>query len=66
MPIKGPCRQHGFSAASHYLWRSKFGGMSVPDAKRPNDLEAENTRKKLLAEQVFENDVINDALRKKW
>lgn len=30
-------------------------------------MEAENTRlKKLLAEQVFENDVIKDALRKKW
>jgi putative transposase len=41
--------------------------MSVPDAKRPKDLEAENTRlEKLLAEQVFENDVIKDALRKKW
>ncbi len=67
MPIKYLCRQHGSSEASHYLWRSKFGGMSVPDAKRLNDLEAENTRlKKLLAEQVFENDVIKDALRKKW
>ncbi len=41
------------------LWRSKFGGMSVPDAKRFKDLEAENTRlKKLLAEQVFQNDLI--------
>lgn len=61
------CRRHGFSAASYYLWRSKFGGMSVPDAKRLKELEAENTRlKKLLAEQMFENDVIKDALRKKW
>lgn len=67
MPIKDLCRQHGFSEASYYLWRSKFGGMSVPDAKRLKDLEAENTRlKKRLAEQVFENDVIKDALRKKW
>ncbi|HFK1825293.1 IS3 family transposase [Stenotrophomonas sp. GD03908] len=66
MPIKDLCRQHGFSEASYYLWRSKFGGMSVPDAKRLKDLEAENTRlKKLLAEQVFDNDVIKDALRKK-
>lgn len=23
------CRRHGFSEASYYLWRSKFGGMSV-------------------------------------
>lgn len=67
MPVKDVCRQHCFSEASHYLWRSKFGGMSGPDAKRPKALEAEDTRlKKLLAEQVFENDVIKDALRKKW
>ncbi|RBD87126.1 IS3 family transposase, partial [Xanthomonas oryzae pv. oryzae] len=53
MPIKDLCRRHGFSEASYYLWRSKFGSMSVPDAKRLKDLEAENTRlKKLLAEQV--------------
>ncbi len=67
MPIKDLCRRHGFSEASYYLWRSKFGDMSVPDAKQLKDLEAENTRlKKLPAEQVFENDVIKDALRKKW
>ncbi len=41
--------------------------MSVPDAKRFKDLEAENTRlKKLLAEQVFQNDLIKDALQKQW
>ena len=67
MAIKELCRRHGFSEASYYLWRSKFGGRSVPDAKRLKDLEAENARlKKLLAEQVFENDLIKDALRKKW
>ena len=67
MAIKELCRRHGFSEASYYLWRSKFGGMSVPDAKRLKDLEAENARlTKLLAEQVFENDLIKDALRKKW
>ncbi|ASN07517.1 transposase [Xanthomonas citri pv. malvacearum] len=42
--IKDLCRRHGFSEASYYLWRSKFGGMSVPDAKRLKDLEAENAR----------------------
>jgi len=67
MPIKDLCRRHGFSEASYYLWRSKFGSMSVPDAKRLKDLEAENTRlKKLLAEQVFQNDLIKDALQKQW
>jgi putative transposase len=34
LPVAELCRRHGFSEASHYLWRSKFGGMSVSDAKR--------------------------------
>jgi len=33
-PVAELCRRHGFSEASYYLWRSKFGGMSVSDAKR--------------------------------
>lgn len=38
--------------------------MSVPDAKRLKELEAENARlKKLLTEYVFENDVIKGALQ---
>jgi putative transposase len=66
LPVKDLCRRQGFSEASYYLWRSRFGGMSVSDAKRLKDLEAENARlKKLLAEQIFENDVIKDVLRKK-
>ena len=66
LPIKELCRKHGFSEASYYLWRSKFGGMSVPDAKRLKELETENTQlKKLLAEQMLENEVIRDVLRKK-
>lgn len=67
MPVKDLCRKHGFSEASYYLWRSKFGGMSVPKAKRLKDLESENSRlKKLLAEQLLENEVIKEVLRKKW
>ena len=67
LPIKELCRKHGFSEASYYLWRSKFGGMSVSDAKRLRELETENTRlKKLLAESILENEVTREALRKKW
>ena len=59
--------RHGFSEASYYLWRSKFGGMNVSDAKRLRELETENSRlKKLLAESMLENEVTREALRKKW
>lgn len=65
--VKELCRKHGFSEASYYLWRSKFGGMEVSDAKRLKALEAENARlKKLLAESMLENEVTREALRKKW
>ena len=67
MAVKELCRRHGFSEASYYLWRSKFGGMSVPDAKRLKELEVENTRlKKLLAESMLEIEVTREVLRKKW
>ncbi len=67
LPIKELHRRHGFSEASYYLWRSKFGGMSVSDAKRLKELETENGRlKKLLVEAMLENEVTREALRKKW
>ena len=67
LPVKELCRRHGFSEASYYLWRSKFGGMSVSDAKRLKELETENARlKKLLAESMLENEITREALKKKW
>ncbi|MFL4518966.1 transposase, partial [Stenotrophomonas pavanii] len=41
-PVKELCLKHGFSDASFYLWRRKFGGLDVPGAKPLNALEAEN------------------------
>lgn len=65
--LKELCRKHGFSEASYYLWRSKYGGMDISDAKRLKALEVENARlKKLLADALLENEVTKEALRKKW
>jgi len=51
MPINELCRKGGFSDATFYKWRTKFGGMDVSDAKRLKELESENAKlKKLLAE----------------
>ena len=51
MPIKELCRKGGFSDATLYKRRAKFGGMDVSDAKRLKELEGENGKlKKLLAE----------------
>jgi len=51
MAVAELARQHGFSPASFYAWRAKFGGMEAKDAKLLKDLESENSRlKRLLAE----------------
>ena len=51
MPVKELCRKHGFSDASFYKWRAKFGGMDVSEARRLKELESENGKlKRLLAE----------------
>lgn len=63
-PVKELYCTHGFSEALYHRWRSKFGGMTVPDAKRLKELETENARpKKLLAEQVLKDEVIKDVLQ---
>jgi putative transposase len=67
LSVQELCRRHGFSEASYYLWRGKYGGMGVSEAKRLKTLEAENTRlKKLLAEAILEQEVTREVLRKKW
>ena len=67
LPVKQLCRRQGFSEASYYAWRSQYGGLRVSDAKRLQEITAENTRlKKLLAESLVENEVTREALRTTW
>jgi putative transposase len=61
--VKELCRQYGFRDASFYTWRAKFGGMTVPDAKRLQDLEVENAHlKKLLDESIQDARALRVAL----
>lgn len=67
VPVKDLCRKHGFSDASFYTWRTKFGGMDVSDAKRLKALESENARlKRLLAESMLDNEALKVAVRGKF
>lgn len=51
MPVAELGRRHGFSDASFYKWRAKFGGMDADEARRLRELESENSKlKRLLAE----------------
>ena len=61
------CRKHGISDATFYKWRSKYGGMTVSDAKRLKAMEAENARlKKMLAEQMLDNSTLKEMLSKNF
>ena len=60
--VKDVCRKGGFSDATFYKWRAKYGGMDVPDARRLRELEAENNKlKKLLAEAHLDIHALNTA-----
>jgi putative transposase len=63
MPVAEICRKGGFSDATFYKWRSKFGGMEASDAKRLRELEAENAKlKKLLAEAHLDMHALKSVL----
>lgn len=67
IPIKDMCRKHGFSDASFYKWRAKYGGLEVSDAKRLKTLETENTKlKKMLAEAMLDREALKVALSRKY
>ena len=61
------CRKHGMSEGTFYNWKAKFGGMTVPEAKRLKTLEDENAKlKKLLAEQMLDLAAMKELVSKKW
>ena len=67
MPIKEIGRKHGFSDASFYKWRSKYGGMDVSMMSRMKELEEENRRlKKMYLEEKLKAEIVSEALEKKW
>ena len=67
VPVSDLCREHGMSSASFYKWRSKYGGMDASLMARMKELDEENERlKKMYAEKSMQNDLLKEALGKKW
>lgn len=61
------CRKHGISEATFYNWKAKYSGMTVSEARRLKELEAENAKlKKLLAESELDKAALKDLLNRKW
>ena len=67
LPVVDLCRKHGFSDASYYKWKAKYGGMDVSEAKRLKALEDENSKlKRLLADALLDNAALKDVVSRKW
>ena len=59
------CRRHGISDATFYTWRSRYGGLEVPEMRRLRQLEEENRRlKAIVAEQALDLRALKDVLAK--
>ncbi len=65
--VKDVIREHGISEQTYYRWKSKYGGMSVSEAKRLKQLEAENRQlKKLVADLSLDKQMLQEVLDRKW
>ena len=61
------CRKHGISSATFYIWKAKYGGLDVSEARRLKILTDENAKlKKLLAEAMLDNAMLKELNSKKW
>jgi putative transposase len=65
--VKDVIREHGISEQTYYRWKSKYGGMSVSEAKRLKALETENKRlKKLVADLSLDKQMLQEVIDRKW
>ncbi len=65
--VKDVIREHGISEQTYYRWKSKYGGMSVSEAKRLKHLESENRQlKKLVADLSLDKQMLQEVLDRKW
>ena len=67
VPVPQLCREHGMSCASFYKLRSKYGGMDASMIGEMKAMAEENRRlKKMYAEMSIQNELLKEALRKKF
>ncbi len=60
-PVTEVAKKHGVAEQTLYAWRKRFGSMSVDEARRLKQLEAENGRlKRLVAVRDLEIQVMKE------
>lgn len=65
--VKSVCAKHNISEPTYYVWKKKYGGMEVSEARRMKALDEENARlKRLVAEQAVQIQILKEVNTKKW
>ena len=65
--ITSLCREHGISKGSFYKWLSKYSGMDISMINEMKAISEENKRlKRMYAESQMQNELLKEALEKKW
>ena len=61
------CKEKNISEQTFHRWKRQFGMMEIPEAKRLKELEKENSElKKMLADSLLKNRVLEIVNAKKW
>lgn len=67
MPIADAVRQFGVSRNTIFLWKKKYKGLGVAEAKRLKALEEENRRlKRVVADLTLDKQMLQDVVSRKW
>lgn len=65
--INEVCKDRNISEVTFHRWKREFGMMDINEAKRLKELERENSElKKMLADSLLKNRVLEAINAKKW
>jgi putative transposase len=60
-------KQLEVSEQTLHRWRAQYGGLKADDARRLRELEKENQKlKRIVAEQLLENQALKEVARGNW
>ena len=65
-PVGDFCRQTGISEATFYVWKKKYGGLSLTELRELRQLRDENSKlKRLVADLTLDRHVLQEIVKKK-
>jgi putative transposase len=67
LTVSDICRKHGISQSMYYRWRQKRDPDKLDSERKYRESEREIDRlKKLVAELLLDNQMLQDITKKKW